>query len=100
MSLTSETFNKALEDNDLIIIDFWAEWCGPCRQIAPILDELQEEYNLPITKLNIDESPKIAEQYDIRSIPALVVFENGLPVKTIIGARPKHKLLEELKEWI
>ena len=100
MSLTSETFNKALEDNDLIIVDFWAEWCGPCRQIAPILDELQEEYNLPITKLNIDESPKIAEQYDIRSIPALVVFENGLPVKTIIGARPKHKLLEELKEWI
>jgi thioredoxin 1 len=100
MNLTSETFSKALDENAVLIVDFWAEWCGPCRMVAPVLDEIQKEYQIPIAKLNIDEHPELADKYQIRSIPAMIVFENGVPVKTVIGARPKHILVKEFEEWI
>jgi thioredoxin 1 len=100
MNLTSETFSKALDENAVLIVDFWAEWCGPCRMVAPVLDEIQKEYQVPIAKLNIDEHPELADKYQIRSIPAMIVFENGVPVKTVIGARPKHILVKEFEEWI
>jgi len=100
MDLTNETFSKALNENKILIVDFWAEWCGPCRRVAPILDEIQEEYQVPIAKLNIDHHPELADKYQIGSIPAMVVFENGVPVKTIIGARPKHILVKEFEGWI
>jgi thioredoxin 1 len=64
------------------------------------LDEIQKEYQIPIAKLNIDEHPELADKYQIRSIPAMIVFENGVPVKTVIGARPKHILVKEFEEWI
>ena len=100
MNLTDETFSNALEDNNILIVDFWAEWCGPCKRLSPILDEIQEEYQVQIAKLNIDDHPELADRYEIRSIPAMIVFENGAPVKTVIGARPKHILVKEFEEWI
>ena len=100
VNLTSETFSKALDENNIIIVDFWAEWCGPCRMLSPVLDEIQNEYQVTIAKLNIDEHPDLADKYQIRSIPAMVVFENGVPVKTVIGARPKHVLVKEFEGWL
>lgn len=100
MDLTKETFDKALNDNNVIIVDFWAEWCGPCRMVAPVLEEIQDEYKVTVGKLNIDDHPELADKYQIRSIPAMIVFEKGIPVKTVIGARPKHVLVKEFEGWI
>lgn len=100
MNLTNETFSKALEDNKVIIVDFWADWCGPCKKIAPILDEIANEYNVTIAKVHVDEQPELASRYDVSSIPTLIVFENGLPAKQVLGAQPKHKLVKEFEGWI
>jgi thioredoxin 1 len=100
MIVSDDTFQLTLESHNLILIDFWAEWCGPCKKISPILDEIAQERGLWVGKLNVDENPKITSQYGINSIPTMVLFKNGKPVKTIVGAKPKHMLLEELSEWI
>jgi thioredoxin 1 len=100
MILTDQTFNQEVESNDLILIDFWAEWCGPCKMISPILDEISIEYGLPIGKLNVDENPEKSQEYSVQSIPTMVLFRNGKPVHTVLGAMPKHKLLKELAEWL
>lgn len=100
MNLTAETFNKALKDNSILIIDFWADWCGPCLKVAPILDEISSEYNILIGKVHVDENPEIVSKYDISSIPAIIVFENEIPVKKIVGAQPKHKMIKELEGWL
>jgi len=81
MNLTNETFSKALDDNKILIVDFWADWCGPCLKVAPILDEIATEYNIQIAKVHVDEQQDLATKYDISTIPTLVVFENGIPVK-------------------
>ena len=100
MILTDQTFNQEIESNDIILVDFWAEWCGPCKMISPILDEISNEYSLPVGKLNVDENPGKAQEYSVQSIPTMVVFRNGQPVHTVLGAMPKHKLLKELAEWL
>jgi thioredoxin 1 len=100
MIVSDDTFQLTLESHNLVLIDFWAEWCGPCKKISPILDEIAQERGLWVGKLNVDENPKITSQYGINSIPTMVLFKNGKPVKTIVGAKPKHILLEELSEWI
>lgn len=100
MNLTSETFSKALEDNTILIVDFWADWCGPCLKVAPILDEISSEYNAKIVKVHVDENPEISSKYEVSSIPTIMVFENGIPVKKIIGAQPKHKMVKELEGWL
>ena len=100
MIVTDESFDQAIKENKTILIDFWAEWCGPCRKVAPILEEISYENNLPVGKLNIDENPAKMEEYSVHSIPTMVLFKSGQPVKTIIGAKPKHLLLKELEEWI
>ena len=100
MNLTSETFSKALDDNKVVIVDFWADWCGPCKKVAPILDEIASEYNITIAKVHVDEETDLAQKYDVSTIPTLLVFEDGLPVKRVVGAQPKHKLVEEFEEWI
>jgi len=100
MIVSDDTFQLTLESHNLVLIDFWAEWCGPCKKISPILDEIAQERGLWVGKLNVDENPKITSQYGINSIPTMVLFKNGKPVKTIVGAKPKHMLLEELSEWI
>ena len=100
MNLTSETFSKALDNNDIVIVDFWADWCGPCIKMAPILDEISLEYQAEILKVHVDENPDISSKYEISSIPTIVVFEKGIPVKKIIGAHPKHKMIKELEGWL
>ena len=100
MIVTDASFEDALKENDLVLIDFWADWCGPCKKVAPILDEISDQFGLPIGKLNIDENPGKTQEYGISSIPTMVLFKDGQPVHKIIGAMPKHKMLQELSEWI
>jgi thioredoxin 1 len=100
MIITDSDFNQVINSNDLILVDFWAEWCGPCKRLSPILDEIADESGLLIGKLNVDENPGKMEEYSIHSIPTMVLFKSGQPVKTITGAKPKHLLLKELSEWI
>ena len=81
-----------------VLVDFWAPWCGPCRLIAPSLEEINEEQeNLRVVKLNVDDNQATAAKYNVMSIPTLLVFKNGSVVKTIIGALPKQKLVQELE---
>jgi thioredoxin 1 len=100
MIITDESFDEVIKSNGLILIDFWAEWCGPCKRVSPILDEISDEHGILVGKLNIDENPLKPVEYSVTSIPTMVLFEDGVVIKTIIGAKPKHKMLEELSEWI
>jgi len=99
MIVTDDNFDEAIKSNGLILMDFWAEWCGPCKKVSPILDEISKEHGILVGKLNIDENPVKPVEYSVSSIPTMVLFEDGVVVKTIIGAKPKHKMLEELSEW-
>ncbi len=100
MIVTDNSFTETLSTNDLVLVDFWAEWCGPCKKLSPILDEISNETGLLVGKLNVDENPQKMEEYSVHSIPTMVLFKSGQPVKTIVGAKPKHVLLKELSEWI
>lgn len=100
MIITDDTFDTVIRENKTVLIDFWAEWCGPCKRVAPILDEVSNETGLLIGKLNIDENLKKTEEYSIQTIPSMVLFVDGKPVHTIVGAMPKHKMLQELQPWI
>ncbi len=100
MIVTDESFDKVLDAHNLVLIDFWAPWCGPCKKVSPILDEISNECGLWVGKINVDENPIKSDQFNVQTIPTMVLFKSGKPVKTIIGAKPKHVLLEELSEWI
>ena len=85
-----------------VLVDFWAEWCGPCKMIAPTLDEIATEHEgkLHIAKLNVDDNPETAMRYNVMSIPTLLVFQGGEPVKRLVGAKGKGQLLQDLAEFI
>ncbi len=87
-----------LQSKTPVLVDFWAAWCGPCRMVAPLVEELAGEYEGKVTmvKLNVDENPQIASQYGIMSIPTLLIFKNGAPVSNIVGFRPKAELQRSL----
>ena len=100
MKITDGSFDQALKDNGLILIDFWADWCGPCKKMEPILQEFSTETGIPVGKLNVDENLVKSQEYSVQSIPTMVLFKDGNPVHTITGAMPKHKLVKELAQWI
>ncbi|MGV8885825.1 MAG: thioredoxin [Microbacteriaceae bacterium] len=101
--VTDATFaDEVLNSSDTIMVDFWAEWCGPCRAVGPILDQIAAENSdkIKIVKLNVDDNPQIAMKYQITSIPAMKVFKGGEVVKTIIGAKPKPAIEADLAEFL
>jgi thioredoxin 1 len=100
MIITDESFEEVIKSKGLVLVDFWAEWCGPCKKVSPILDEISKEHGILVGKLNIDENPLKPVEYSVSSIPTMVLFEDGIVIKTIIGAKPKHKMLEELSQWL
>lgn len=98
MILTNEEkFKEDVLDKDFVLVDFYADWCGPCRMIAPFLEEIQSEINVDIVKLNIDESPNLASEYSVMSIPTLVIFKKGEKVSVNVGAASKARLIDWIK---
>ncbi len=101
--VTDQTFTKqVLQSDKPVVVDFWAEWCGPCRMVSPILEELSNEHGdkVSFVKLNVDENPQTAASYRVTSIPTLNVYSGGQVVKQIIGARPKSAILAELSDYV
>jgi thioredoxin 1 len=101
--VTDESFKRDVLDSDKpVLVDFWAEWCPPCKMIAPILDQIAQEHGdrLEIVKLNVDENPEVAARYGVLNIPLLNVYVQGEVAKSIVGAKPKRALLKDLEEFI
>ena len=99
-TVTDATFDTEVLGSDKpVLVDFWAEWCGPCKMVAPVLEEIASEHGdkLTVAKVNIDENPEIARRYQIMSIPTMSVFSGGEVVKSIVGAKPKAALLRDLE---
>src|SRR4051812_48672357 len=103
VTVTDSTFDSQVVNGDgLVLVDFWAPWCGPCRMVAPILDQISDELDgkLTIAKVNVDENQQIAGNLGIMSTPTLMLYKDGKPVETIIGFQPKPRLLEKIQRHV
>lgn len=100
--LQDSNFFSEISKRDLVVVDFWAAWCGPCRMIAPVIEQLASEYASKVTfgKLNVDENPEVSNRFGIQSIPALMVFKNGKQVDGLVGAVPKARIEAVFKPYI
>jgi len=100
-ALTDADFDAAVSGETPVLVDFWAEWCGPCHLVSPILEEIAGEHDsIDVAKLNIDENPRTPAQFDVMSIPTMILFQDGVEKKRIVGARPKASILQELAEYL
>lgn len=102
-SLTDATFDETVQgSSEAVVVDFWAEWCGPCKMISPILEEIAAEHKdkLRVAKLNVDDNPDVTRRFDVMSIPTLIVFKDGQAKKRVVGAKGKSQLLQELGEFL
>ncbi|NJK38418.1 MAG: thioredoxin [Oscillatoriales cyanobacterium RM2_1_1] len=102
-AVTDASFKQDVLDSELpVLVDFWAPWCGPCRMVGPVVDEIAEQYKgkLKVVKLNTDENPSVASQYGIRSIPTLMIFKGGQRVDMVVGAVPKTTLANTLEKYL
>ena len=103
LNLTETTFDEEIgSTTEPVLVDVWAEWCGPCKMIAPILEEIADEHagTLRIAKVNVDDAPDLARRFDVLSIPTLILFNEGQPAKRLVGATGKPQLLDELAEFL
>jgi thioredoxin 1 len=102
-NVTTASFQADVLDNPKpVMVDFWAEWCGPCRMVSPILDEIATEYadKIDIVKVNVDEEPELAMQYGVTGIPMMAVFQGGTIAKQMVGAKPKTAIVEDLAAFL
>jgi thioredoxin 1 len=103
LTLTDQTFDEEIGSAaEPVLVDFWAEWCGPCKMVAPILDEIAAENQgkLRLGKINVDENLELARRFDVMSIPTLILFKDGQPQLRIVGAKPKGQLLQEIHPFL
>ncbi|GAA3249335.1 thioredoxin [Pseudonocardia petroleophila] len=103
VDVTDDTFDAdVLKSDKVVVVDFWATWCGPCKMVAPVLDEIagENKEKLTVAKLDIDANPETARTFQVMSIPTMIVFQDGKPVKQIVGAKPKAALLKDLADYL
>ncbi len=101
IKISSDNFEKEVINSELpVLVDFWAEWCGPCRAVGPVLEELSDEYSdkFRVAKVNVDENPELASEYGIRSIPTMILFKDGKQEDSVIGALPKQNIVDFVNE--